>query len=68
MTASEAEEKKTVTTPEATPIRIPPSSVPGRLPSPPTIMATKLGMMREVPMVGWRPSMPAASTPASPAR
>ena len=43
-----AEGKNTVVTPEATPISSPPSSVPGRLPSPPTMMATKLGMISDV--------------------
>src|ERR1700682_4209801 len=68
ITASVAEGKNTVVIPEATPIRSPPRSVPGRLPSPPTMIATKLGMMSEVPIVGCSPSIPAASTPARPAR
>jgi hypothetical protein len=55
-------------TPEATPISNPPASVPGRLPSPPTMIAMKLGMIKFSPIVGSRPSMPTASTPASPAR
>jgi hypothetical protein len=54
--------------PEATPISRPPSSVPGRLPTPPTMMATKLGISRFAPMVGSRLSCPAASTPDRPAR
>ena len=57
MTASLADGKNTVVTPEATPISRPPSSVPGRLPRPPTMIATKLGMISESPMVGCRPSM-----------
>ncbi len=68
MTASLADGKNTVVRPDAMPIKIPPSRVPGRLPSPPTMIATKLGMISEVPMVGCSPSIPAASTPASPAR
>ena len=68
ITASVAEGKNTVVSPEATPISRPPSSVPGKLPRPPTMIATKLGMISDVPMVGCSPSMPAASTPARPAR
>src|SRR5262249_23639306 len=68
MTASLAEGKYTAVTPDATPISNPPQRVPARLPTPPTIMATKLGVSRPVPMVGSRPSWPAASTPLRPAR
>jgi hypothetical protein len=32
------------------------------------MIATKLGMISVLPIVGCKPSMPAASTPASPAR
>ena len=32
------------------------------------MIATKLGMISDVPIVGCSPSMPAASTPARPAR
>src|SRR5262249_52776639 len=68
MTASLADGKKTVVMPEATPINRPPNRVPGRLARPPTMMATKLGMIRDVPIVGCSPSWPAARTPARPAR
>ncbi len=68
MIASLAAGAKTAVTPEATPISNPPMSVPGRLPTPPTMMAMKLGIRSPVPMVGSRPSCPAASTPLNPAR
>ena len=42
--------------PEATTISRPPEQVPGRLPRPPTMMETKLGMISEVPMVGCSPA------------
>ena len=41
--------------PETTPIRMPPASVPGSEPRPPTMMAMKLGMIRLSPIVGCRP-------------
>ena len=41
---------------------------PVRLPTPPTMMAMKLGMSRPSPIVGSSPSWPPASTPLSPAR
>src|ERR1700722_3668558 len=68
MTASLAAGRNTVVTPETTPIRMPPTSVPGNEPRPPTMMAMKLGMIRLSPIVGCNPSRPTASTPASPAR
>src|SRR6476659_8130979 len=68
ITASVADGKNTVVTPEATPISKPPSNVPGRLPRPPTMIATKLGMISEAPIVGCSPSWPTASTPARPAK
>src|ERR1700676_5044992 len=68
MTASLAAGRNTAVNPDATPIRRPPTRVPGRLPMPPTMMAIKLGINRPVPMVGSKPSCPAASTPLRPAR
>src|SRR3984893_8164612 len=68
MTASLAEGKKTAVTPEATPMSKPPSSVPARLPTPPTMMAMKLGISSPAPIVGSSPNWPAASTPLNPAR
>src|SRR5581483_7775987 len=68
ITASLACGRNTVVMPEATPISSPPSSVPVRLPTPPTMMAMKLGISSPVPMVDSRPSWPEASTPDSPAR
>src|ERR1700720_986696 len=68
MIASLAAGRNTAVSPDATPISSPPNSVPVRLPTPPTMMAMKLGMRRPVPMVGSRPSWPAASTPLRPAR
>ncbi len=68
MMASLAAGRNTAVMPEATPISKPPSSVPVRLPTPPTMMAMKLGIRRPVPIVGSSPSWPAASTPLRPAR
>src|SRR5450759_2691823 len=68
MMASLAAGKTTGVMPDPTPISRPPSSVPVRLPTPPTMMAMKLGIRSPAPMVGSRPSWPAASTPLSPAR
>src|SRR5258707_1714414 len=68
MTASLAEGNQTVVSPEATPISSPPNSVAGRLPTPPTMMATKLGISTLAPIVGSRLRLPPASTPARPAR
>src|SRR5262249_50558535 len=68
ITAPRAAGRNTAVTPDATPIRSPPSSVPARLPTPPTMMAMKLGIRSPVPIVGSRPSWPAASTPLRPAR
>src|SRR5262249_35379192 len=68
MMASLAAGRNTAVMPEATPMSSPPSSVPVRLPTPPTMMAMKLGINRPVPIVGSRPSCPAARTPLKPAR
>src|ERR1017187_7199697 len=56
MMASLAAGKNTAVMPDATPISRPPSSVPVRLPTPPTMMAMKLGIRSPAPMVGSRPS------------
>src|ERR1700690_154031 len=56
MIASLAAGKNTAVTPDATPISRPPSSVPVRLPTPPTMMAMKLGIRSPAPMVGSSPS------------
>src|SRR5215472_7691466 len=68
MMASLAAGANRAVTPEATPMSSPPTSGPVRLPTPPTMMAMKLGIRRPVPMVGSSPSWPAANTPLKPAR
>src|SRR5581483_6232900 len=52
----------------ATPMSSPPTMLPNRLPIPPMITVTKAGMSSALPLVGDSPSIPAASTPAIPAR
>ena len=46
----------------------PPKTAPNRLPTPPMMMATKLGIIRLLPIGGVSPRMPAARTPARPAK
>ena len=56
-----AEGKNTVVRPEATPIsKAAEQRARAALPSPPTMMATKLGMISDEPMVGCSPSCPTA--------
>src|SRR5580704_8144849 len=50
------------------PINKPPNKVPIRLPTPPTMMAIKLGISRSSPILGLRPIFPAARTPLNPAK
>src|SRR5262245_66323862 len=62
MMASLAAGRKTAVMPEATPMSSPPTSVPVRLPTPPTMMEMKLGIRRTVPMLGSRPRWRAGGT------
>src|SRR5215470_5105749 len=50
------------------PINKPPNKVPIRLPTPPTMMAMKLGINSSSPIFGLSPIWPAARTPLKPAK
>ena len=52
----------------ASPTRMLPMTVPQKLPTPPTTMTTKAGMMIARPMSGFTPWRGASRTPAIPAK
>src|SRR5579884_4007526 len=59
---------KSVVMEMAMPISSPPTMLPNRLPIPPMMTVTNAGMSSAFPLVGESPSIPAANTPAIPAR